>query len=294
MRVRNNDVVKAFTLVELLVTIMIIIILAGTLLPVISGAKKRGRDVLCKNNLKQLQVGAMNFAMFNASEDRRGGLLPHDRSGEVHRTTRNPSWQQERTGWIDWVNYASHNDNSTTYRPGETPWWGAYGLTCITNGTMWEYVNSTKAYACPEWQQSIVGKVAPDNTVVLSLSDGNRYPWRCYAMNSSVSGANIGDIEASKRILFAEASSTNFYNGVQISQTNLCSTYDANQLTAKTSAKEALGWDGSLSITPVSGQNYPQENVGLHHDGKANVIFVDGHIESLAWSVTTNAASGNW
>jgi prepilin-type N-terminal cleavage/methylation domain-containing protein/prepilin-type processing-associated H-X9-DG protein len=53
---------KGFTLVELLVVIAIIAILAALLLPAVSGAKEKGKSIICRNNLKQLEAAAIMYA----------------------------------------------------------------------------------------------------------------------------------------------------------------------------------------------------------------------------------------
>jgi len=111
----------AFTLIELLVVLAIIGLLAALLLPALAGAKARGRQIACQNNLRQLGLAAQMYPTDN--EGRLVGNFP-ERSRE---------WQAGNS-WVSGSLKAAGG-------PTNTLW--------LRQGKLFPYLGQVALYRCP-------------------------------------------------------------------------------------------------------------------------------------------------
>src|SRR5208282_2277996 len=125
----------AFTLIELLVVIAVIAILAALLLPVLSSARERAKEIQCKNNVRQLTLASWIYATdsgshaaYNHPTDPDGLWMAMGYYGNQKRLllcplTRDPSVRPAYWGAADrtWVWGGQHGNNTNVY-------YGSYGL----------------------------------------------------------------------------------------------------------------------------------------------------------------------
>jgi prepilin-type N-terminal cleavage/methylation domain-containing protein/prepilin-type processing-associated H-X9-DG protein len=144
----------AFTLIELLVVIAIIAVLAAFLLPALSRAKLKARNIVCLNNLKQLQYCAHQYI-----GDNKDANPPNNSVATFGGPSTNLSWTFLRSfSWLPDV------DATIEYDPSN-----------IVHGALFPYNTSLPIYHCPSDQSTLL------NT--------NQLRWRTYNLSLSVNGA---------------------------------------------------------------------------------------------------------
>lgn len=126
---------RAFTLVELLVSIGIISMLMAMLLPAMRGAREQSRSVACLNNLKQMMLAAQ---MYQTANGGRYPLATYWAYRPPVRVTYN--WD-----------YTETRDNST-------------GQRTVEPGTLWWASADKRVLQCPSFDGKSVGFTADPYT----------------------------------------------------------------------------------------------------------------------------------
>jgi prepilin-type N-terminal cleavage/methylation domain-containing protein/prepilin-type processing-associated H-X9-DG protein len=157
MPMRAKDRKLGFTLIELLVVIAILAILASLLIPSMSTALERARQILCSGNMRQIGIAAITYA--NDNDGRNADAwewVKSDMGGG--------------SGWVEWSQRET-----------------------VTEGTLFPYMNdSMQSFVCPSFQR--VFKVNPN---VSHLTPYVTYSMNEYFSDTPWQGFNLTFVDIS-------------------------------------------------------------------------------------------------
>lgn len=236
----------AFTLTELLVVIGTIAVLTATLLPMVAKAKQDAQRVVCEENMHAIWQGVRQYAN---TFDNHFPCPPPARLVELG----NYGWGGEP--WSDWW-------IDTYLKPGVENFLGTRTTSLARCPTM----GRSGTTEWPRWMDS-------------------RNPNFSYAFNAYVCGG-FDDWKNPSTGLVERT----LCQGASVADPDLQSHAARAMLLTETCCGSRIGRNDhvngahySRGLIPGSVPQ-PESHYGGQHDGRANVLFCDGHVESLSIS----------
>lgn len=238
---KNTDNRQAFTLFELLVTMVIISILVSLLMPTIAMVRATAHTVVCASNLRQLDA-----AMRDYSIDNRGRLLPVAEMISAYAAADDgTAWGCSRASWdvrlADWTDGGSIG---VTHCPAN---WQALRATVTSSlsGKTWV---GRRSYAMPVPDVHADHDVYPQlKTMTVAWYDNERHT------AGSMLAARIQDPSGTARLIESWDWNIGWTN--EFGQTWGCGSYSNEELPAM----------GAYGLT-------------VRHRNRTNALFCDGHV----------------
>lgn len=239
---------KGFTLIELLVVIAIIALLLSILMPALGKAKEKAEIIICGTKLRNYSAAIEMYLNDNNDNFPAG----HDilwKSLDYH------TWHNED------MNIENNPDNA---------------------GTIWQYVPDMDMHLCTTFARFAKKSISEHEAYTVSQSQGpcgsiEMNPIYSYGMNNLL-GPSSGSVHkrtqvkmASTTFLFSEENMwvTPGINGHTLNDTAICASFNYND--PRNLPPPFIDSFGSFHGTSYSKRD----------EGKANAVFVDGHVERV-------------
>ena len=273
----TRPILNAFTLVELLVVIAVIAILAGLLLPSLSGAKMRAVAINCLSNSRQLQIAWQNYATDNNDRIVLNGSQTAHGGGEI------PS---DDLNWISTLGNLGGSGilGATLLTSSETNY-----NEMATTGLLWPYAAGLGIYRCPAQNQVAVTFAAPGVVIYT-----NAVPVRSFSISARMSGPPLppgpgGGVRAYLRVTsMADLSPSQafvFMDENLFTIGGLMGIIGYGQMGAfyASDSQNGANWSSQQASMPAYEPSFP----GARHGGSASESFADGHEELHTWTQTS-------
>jgi prepilin-type N-terminal cleavage/methylation domain-containing protein/prepilin-type processing-associated H-X9-DG protein len=282
---------RGFTLIEMLVVIAIIGVLVGLVLPAVQAARAAAASTQCLSNLRQLGFAAIQYRDVNGSYPQyRAEYPPITNSYGVVR----PRWQ-----WIMASQLGGWAQNPDAITAASTP-------PPAADPTFTNIPLDNKIFVCPSMNSSSIssGNVLPDAQSIRNGSYGYNFG---YLGNNRtiVDGDNTTSTlrypvtnvkEPTRTIIFGDSRGGSIPHGghsMTLDPPHMVVRGDALSVNSPYWQQAFFGTAYSSGVGPAGLNPYgpdegttditvPFSPAEARHSGRANVVFLDGHSESLS------------
>lgn len=278
---------RGFTLVELLVTISIIGILVGLLLPAVQAARESGRRTQCQNNMKQIGLA---FDQFHLHMKRYpAGTLPSKPDGDPTGVAGYgwapqifPYLQQKALYNFLGLPNAQLHDTLQTSDGRALAQIALPAFRCPSDTS--DLLNINRPFTGAKYQDLLAAKsnyVANHGTQFITLqekqADYQKDSFGVFWPDSKCTEAQITD--GTSNTILAGERSTEYWAATWIG------TRDNNN-TGDNGLRQVFG----ISDTPINDKKIEDGRRGFnsYHPGGAFFVFADGHVEYIAEDIEFN------